>query len=185
MIKIKKVEEVGAYVVLLEYNNIEGMILSSEYTRKRTRSVSRLIKVNKEEAVMVLRVDTEKGYIDLSRRKVKVDDQNLCEKMYKQSKKVHNVMKQTAAMLNKDLEELYIQFGWPLYEKHEHAYNAFKAAVGGNAAIFEEYNLDEKTKEVLMNNIEKRMKPKPVKVRADFELTCFGYEGIDAIKSVL
>lgn len=83
MIKIMKVEEVGAYVNLLEYNNIEGMILSSEYTRKRTRSVSRLIKVGKEECVMVLRVDTDKGYIDLSRRKAKIEEAKICEKKFK------------------------------------------------------------------------------------------------------
>ena len=29
------------------------------------------------------------------------------------------------------------------------------------------------------------MAPQPVKVRADFELTCFTYEGIDALKAAL
>lgn len=36
----------GAYVQLLEYDNIEGMILLSELTRRRIRSVSKLIKVS-------------------------------------------------------------------------------------------------------------------------------------------
>lgn len=35
----------GAYVSLLEYNNIEGMILLSELSRRRIRSVNKLIKV--------------------------------------------------------------------------------------------------------------------------------------------
>ena len=35
----------GAYVQLLEYDNVEGMILLSELTRRRIRSVSKLIKV--------------------------------------------------------------------------------------------------------------------------------------------
>ena len=34
----------GAYVSLLEYNNIEGMILLSELSRRRIRSVTKLIK---------------------------------------------------------------------------------------------------------------------------------------------
>lgn len=29
------------------------------------------------------------------------------------------------------------------------------------------------------------MKPKPVKVRGDFQITCYGYEGIEAIKQTL
>jgi len=41
----------GAYVQLLEYDNIEGMILLSELTRRRIRSVSKLVKVSHSEVV--------------------------------------------------------------------------------------------------------------------------------------
>jgi hypothetical protein len=34
----------GAYVSLLEYNGIEGMILLSELSRRRIRSITKLIK---------------------------------------------------------------------------------------------------------------------------------------------
>ena len=54
----------GAYVSLLEYNNIEGMILLSELSRRRIRSIGKLLKVGRQEPVMVLRVDKEKGYIE-------------------------------------------------------------------------------------------------------------------------
>lgn len=33
--------------------------------------------------------------------------------------------------------------------------------------------------------IGKRLTPQPTKVRADVEVTCFGYEGIDAVKTAL
>lgn len=33
--------------------------------------------------------------------------------------------------------------------------------------------------------ISKRLTPQPTKVRADVEVTCFGYEGIDAVKAAL
>jgi translation initiation factor 2 subunit 1 len=45
--------------------------------------------------------------------------------------------------------------------------------------------LDEKTKKCLLDNIVKRMSPNEVKIRADFEITCFTFEGIDAIKKTL
>jgi translation initiation factor 2 subunit 1 len=37
----------------------------------------------------------------------------------------------------------------------------------------------------LRSNIARRLTPQPVKVRADIELTCFSYAGIDAIRSAL
>jgi translation initiation factor 2 alpha subunit (eIF-2alpha) len=47
----------GAYVSLLEYNGIEGMILLSELSRRRIRSITKLIKASA--AVQVLRETTQ------------------------------------------------------------------------------------------------------------------------------
>lgn len=74
MVQVKSIAEMGAYVSLLEYGGIEGMILLSELSRRRIRSVQKLIKVGRQEPVMVLRVDKEKGYIDLSKRRVNPED---------------------------------------------------------------------------------------------------------------
>lgn len=45
--------------------------------------------------------------------------------------------------------------------------------------------LQSDVKEALFKNIRRRLTPHPVKIRADLELTCFTYEGIDAIKDSL
>ena len=58
---ITQIAEMGAYVKLLEYDNIDGMILLSELSRRRIRSIQRLIRVGRNEVVVVLRVDKEKG----------------------------------------------------------------------------------------------------------------------------
>ena len=47
MVQVKSIAEMGAYVSLLEYNGIEGMILLSELSRRRIRSITKLIKVGK------------------------------------------------------------------------------------------------------------------------------------------
>jgi translation initiation factor 2 subunit 1 len=43
IVNVKMITEMGAYVQLLEYNNIEGMILLSELSRRRIRSIHKLI----------------------------------------------------------------------------------------------------------------------------------------------
>lgn len=63
-----KIAEMGAYVKLLEYDNIDGMILLSELSRRRIRSIQKLIRVGRNEVVVVLRVDKEKGKPSLARR---------------------------------------------------------------------------------------------------------------------
>ena len=62
VVQVRQIAEMGAYVKLLEYDNIEGMILLSELSRRRIRSINKLIRVGRNEVVVVLRVDQEKGW---------------------------------------------------------------------------------------------------------------------------
>jgi len=185
MVTVKSIAEMGAYVTLLEYNNIEGMILLSELSRRRIRSVSKLIRVGRQEVVVVLRVDKEKGYIDLSKRRVASEEVAKCEEKFNKSKAVHSIMRHVAETMQKGMEELYVQWGWPLYQKFGHAYDAFKLAITDPNSVFSGINIEEDVKACLVKNIQRRLAPQPIKVRADLEVTCFHYEGIDAIKAAL
>jgi translation initiation factor 2 alpha subunit (eIF-2alpha) len=114
-LQVKNIAEMGAYVHLLEYNNIEGMILLSELSRRRIRSISSLIKVGRQEPVMVLRVDKEKGYIDLSKRRVSEEDIAVCEERYNKSKLVHSIMRHVAETMEADLQ---VWFLWTCSQTH-------------------------------------------------------------------
>jgi translation initiation factor 2 alpha subunit (eIF-2alpha) len=52
-------------------------------------------------------------------------------------------------------------------------------------SILAECGLDEHTKDVLLNNIKRKLTSQAVKIRADVEVACYGYEGIDAVKTAL
>jgi translation initiation factor 2 subunit 1 len=45
--------------------------------------------------------------------------------------------------------------------------------------------LPEETRQALLQILQKKMTPQPVKIFSDFKLTCTNYEGIEAIKSAL
>ena len=96
MVRVTRVTEIGAYVNLLEYNNKEGIILLSNLSRKRIRSVNRHVRVGKIEVLQVLRVDTDKGYIDLSKKLIQKDDILECQEKYKKSKTVHSILSRVA-----------------------------------------------------------------------------------------
>ncbi|KAA8534031.1 hypothetical protein F0562_031548 [Nyssa sinensis] len=183
MIQVKNIADMGAYVSLLEYNNIEGMILFSELSRRRIRSVSSLIKIGRIEPVMVLRVDKEKGYIDLSKRRVSEEDIQVCEERYNKSKLVHSIMRHVAETMNLDLEDLYIHVGWPLYRNTvmlvRHSSPDEKEVTKVVPALSEE------VKDALIKNIRRRMTPQPLKIRADIEMKCFQFDGVLHIKEAM
>jgi translation initiation factor 2 subunit 1 len=194
VVNVRNIADMGAYVTLLEYDDIEGMILLSELSRRRIRSIHKLIRVNRNEIVMVLRVDTEKGYIDLSKRRVSREDVEATEDRFNKAKAVHGVLRHIAERHKYFLKELYERIGWPLYKKYGHAYDAFKLAVTSDTdksvvdpfvELAAEQNLPASLVQELKLYITKRLAPQPIKIRSDIEVSCFTYEGIDAIQEAL
>lgn len=191
VVNVRSIAEMGAYVHLLEYNNIEGMILLSELSRRRIRSINKLIRVGRNECVVVIRVDKDKGYIDLSKRRVSPEEVIKCEEKFAKAKAVNSILRHVGELLgykNDDqLEALYKKTAWYFDEKYKRpgaAYEAFKHAVT-NPETLDECGLDEETKENLIQNIKRRLTPQSVKIRADIEVACTNYEGVDAVKRAL
>ena len=185
MLILEKIAEMGAYVKLLEFDNIDGMILLSELSRRRIRSIQKLIRIGRNEVVVVLRVDKEKGYIDLSKRRVSVEDIVRCEERYNKSKSVHSIMRHVAEKTQTPILSLYEDIGWPLNRKFGHANDAFKLSIT-NPDVWNDVKFpNEAVKTEFQSYISKKLTPHPTKIRADVEVTCFKYDGIDAVKDAL
>jgi translation initiation factor 2 subunit 1 len=45
--------------------------------------------------------------------------------------------------------------------------------------------LPEDVKAMLLANIKRRLTPQPIKIRADVDVSCYSYQGIDAVKNAL
>ncbi|KAG9146535.1 hypothetical protein Leryth_020430 [Lithospermum erythrorhizon] len=103
-----------------------------------------------------------------------------------------------------NMQELYIQVGWPLYRKYGHAFEAFKAIVTDPDQVFNGLNrevkeigpdgqevtkiipaVSDEIKDALVKNIKRRMTPQPLKIRADIEMKCFKFDGILHIKEAM
>ncbi|KAJ4745133.1 Eukaryotic translation initiation factor 2 subunit alpha [Rhynchospora pubera] len=154
MVQTTESSEMGTIVSLVEYNNINGLIFFTETdSRPQRRSISSLFKcrslsspafkVEPFEPALVLRVNSEKGCIYLSKREVKEEDAKVCKKQYYKSMLVHFIMRNVAKTLSIDLEDIYTTIGWPLYRKYGHAFNALKLIANDPNSI-----LDSITKEV-------------------------------------
>lgn len=191
MVNVRQIAEMGSYVNLLEYNKIEGMILLSELSRRRIRSINKLIRVGRNEVVVVIRVDKEKGYIDLSKRRVSSEEILKCEDKFARGKTVNSILRHTAEVLkmttDQEFEDLYERTAWKIDEKYKksgHAYDVFKNCVS-EPQILDELDIPDEWKQILLSNIKRRLTPQAVKCRADIEVSCYSYEGIDAIKTSL
>ncbi|KAI6126920.1 eukaryotic translation initiation factor 2 subunit alpha [Pisolithus sp. B1] len=183
MVQVRQIAEMGAYVKLLEYDNIEGMILLSELSRRRIRSIQKLIRVGRNEVVVVLRVDREKGYIDLSKRRVSPEDIVKCDERYTKSKTVASIMRHVASKLpaaaaeegadagsseEAALEKLYDEIAWPLGRTYGHPYDAFKLMLSDAEAILATLPArpSEEIVQILLATIARRLTPQPINTEA-------------------
>jgi len=190
MVRVTKIDsDVYAKVELLEYNCIEGIIMFSELSKVRIRSLKNHIQIGKQEVLQVLRVDGQKGYIDLTKKLLKHDEIEQYTKIYNKSKTVHSIVGHVVALQRErgnkmEMKDLYKSFVWPLSQhehEHEHVYDAFEAAAKKGEDIFRSVTLSEELREDIMKTILHRMSLHPVKVQADVNVTCFSYEGVDGI----
>jgi len=211
MVQVKQIQEMGAYVKLLEYDNIEGMILLSELSRRRIRSIQKLIRVGRNEVVVVLRVDKEKGYIDLSKRRVTAEEKEKCEDRFNLSRQVASVLREVASKLTEadfnttengdnqnappvsinseeeKLEKLYELVAWPLGRQYGHPYDAFKLIIADPEGVFGSLPVQPSPAVIrqMKATIGRKLTPKPTRAHAMVDVTCSTRAGIDAIKRAL
>merc|ERR1712156_175628 len=160
---VTSIGDMGAYVKLLEYNNVDGMILLSELSRRRIRSINKLVRVGRDECAVVVRVDEEKGYIDLSKRRLSDEEKTKCANKFEKAKHVNSIVKHTADLLdmqtNEELEDFMAKTAWTLDKKYHKAeepykasYDCFKRAVD-DPSILEELDITEVQRETLLKTI--------------------------------
>lgn len=84
-------------------------------------------------------------------------------------------MRLTAYTLQCKLIELYEKFAWDLYDKFDHAYDALRLCLTDPDIVFSKIDIDDKQKEALLHNINKKLSAPPTKMRARFHLTCYNF----------
>jgi translation initiation factor 2 subunit 1 len=121
---ITKVMDHGAYVTLDEYNEIQGFLHISEIAPGWIRSVSKFVKDGEKKVLLVKKVNSDRGDIDLSLKQVSKDQkkQKLKEvKKFEKGKTLLQNVKEKGNLSDEDIEKLEDT----IYSKFDSVYYAF------------------------------------------------------------
>ncbi|KAG8340637.1 S1 RNA binding domain [Trypanosoma vivax] len=188
-VRVVQVNDTSAVVHLLEYGNQEGIIPYTEITRIRIRAIGKVIKVGRSEAAQVIRIDKEKGYIDLSKKQVTHKEAKDCEARFFKGNEVRSAVCHVADECGIPAQQAMEMIAYPLYrrEPNKHAWNWLQELnqTKDVERILGPLGLDENVQKVLMSTLEHVMRTEILSICADIEMTCFQCDGVDALRDAL
>lgn len=180
---VTKIYHNSIFANLDEYQK-SGMIHISEISPGRIRNIRDYVVEGKKIVCKILRVNKEKGYIDLSLRRVNENQRrnkiNDTKKEQIAEKIITTVAKQTKQdpiKLSKDIYE-------KIKEKYIGIYGFFESAIK-DKNVLDELKLQTEITEVLATNIQERIKPKEFKVKKVFMMQTYAPDGVELIKDIL
>lgn len=186
--RITKVnQEIGINVSLLEYDNdvtesnydnYQAMIQLGESTRKRRVNLKKLFRVGTDEVLEVVKVDKEKGYIDLSKKTVTENESKETLKRYNNRKNLIECMKFLSRKTDIPLENLMEQYVWGSLEKDTDFRMFFWSQVMEITSQEGVQHFSKEHYEIL----KEKVKPLVYSCVATVEVRCFDKDGLTVIK---
>jgi translation initiation factor 2 subunit 1 len=180
---IQQVTDFGAYAKLDEYDK-QGLLHISEISSSWIRNIRDFVREGQKVVLKVLRVDMEKGHIDLSLRRVTKRERIDKMMFYKKDRKAEALLRGVAEKAGLPLEEVNEKVGAPV-EKEYGLYEGFEKAVKEGPDVLTKIGVPEGLARVFVEVSQERMKLPMVKVKGTLELSCMKPNGVKIIKEAI
>lgn len=172
----------SVFVDIDEYGK-GGMIHISEIAPGRIRNIRDFVKEGKKIVCKVLRINQEKGYIDLSLRRVNESEKRRKIDEIKRQQNAEKIVEIAASKVGEKTDKLYNEISGKIKE-YNSLYECFEAA-SKDEKVLESLGIDKKYIKILDEIIKQRIKPSEVEIIGKLKITIFAPDGIDVIKDSL
>jgi translation initiation factor 2 subunit 1 len=177
---IETVTDYGAYAKLDEYDK-RGLLHVSEISSSWIRNIRDFVRENQKVVLKVLRVDREKGHIDLSLRRVTKRERIEKILTWKKERKADALLRGVAEKLALTPEEVNEKAVTPILTKYD-LYEAFEKAAIEGAEVLTEIGVPEDLAKAFAEVAQERIHVKLVKVRGVLEVKVAKPNGVKVIK---
>jgi len=182
---VKKILYHSIFVSLDEYNNQEGLIHISEIAPGRIRNIRDYVREDKKIVCKVIKVNKERGHIDLSLRRVSVSLRKKKNEDVKLEQKAEVILEQVGKKIGLTLDASYKKIGEKIIDEYGSLYDFFQAIVFEGEEIVKELNLNKKESDELINIVKDRIKIPEVNVEGVITIKNHSEEGVEIIKKSL
>ncbi|HLC65874.1 MAG TPA: translation initiation factor IF-2 subunit alpha [Candidatus Nanoarchaeia archaeon] len=183
MCTVTNIQYHSVFVGIDEYQKT-GLIHISEIAPGRIRNIRDYVEEGKKVICKVLKVDTEKGHIDLSLRRVNEGQKRAKVNEVKQHQKCEKIIEMVARAMKKDLKALFAEVSDNALKKYDTLYSCFEE-VATDKVKLKDLGIEEKAAKALTEAIKVRIKEAEVTIGGELFLSSYAPDGINIIKESL
>ncbi len=179
---VTSVQYSSVFCALDEYGKT-GMIHISEVAPGRIRNIRDFVKEGKKVVCKVLRVNHEKGHIDLSLRRVNENQKRQKLNQIKQEQLAEKIVEHAAKQHLKKPEDIYAALAKELIPQYGGLFPAFEEVSEDKLDLSN--IVDKKIAVDIAAAIKQRIKPGEVTIDGDLQLFSYAPNGIELVQEAL
>ncbi len=180
---VRRITNYGAYVSLDEYDK-EGLLHISEISSTWIRNIRNFVREGQKVVLKVLRVNTEKGQVDLSLRRVSKREKREKLLAWKKARKADGLLRSAAEKLNIPFEEIYGKAG-ALIETEYGLYLGLEKTAREGVQVLLKLGVPKDIAVTLADIAKEKIKLSLVKIRGLLEVQCTKPNGVNLIRDAL
>lgn len=180
---VTSVQHHSVFCNLDEYG-IQGMIHISEVSPGRIRNIREFVKEGKVVVCKVLRVNRERGYLDLSLRRVTDMQRKSKVNEIKQEQKAEKIIDHVARELKTTVDDLYKKIAPLILKEYPYIFLCFDE-VATNGLDLEKLGIPKDVVARLVEVIKLRIKTPEVEITGTLQLQTYAPDGIELIRTAL
>jgi translation initiation factor 2 subunit 1 len=177
---VETVTDYGAYVKLDEYDK-KGLLHVSEISSSWIRNIRDFVREGQKVVLKVLRVDPDKGHIDLSLRRVTKRERIEKIMTWKKERKAEALLRSVAEKLGLSPDDVYEKAGVAM-ENEYGLYDGFEKTVRDGIEALTRIGIPQNIADAILEVGQERIHVPMVRVKGTIELRCLKPNGVNVIK---
>lgn len=179
-----RISDYGAYVKLDEYNDKEALVHISEIATTWVRNIRNHAREGQKLVLKVLRVNAQKGQIDLSLRRVTGRDKTDKLLEWKKSKRADSIFGLAAEKIGSDSKKVD-EIKDKVFAKYPNTFTALEVSVEKGEKIFKDLDIESEWASTLTEIARQKIKIDTATVKGTIEVSSTNLAGVDDVRKAL
>ena len=181
---IQKITDYGAYVMLDEYNK-QGLLHVSEVSSGWVRNIRDFVREGQKTVLRVLRVNAEKGHVDLSLKRVSRSEKREKVMFWKKERKADGLLRSVSETLKIPIDEVYEKAGTLIENKFGGLYEGLERTAREGPAVLLATGVPENLATAIAEVAKERIKISLVKIKGTLQLQSMKPNGVILLREAL